>query len=192
MIIRKNYPRPSVEELVRTLSFQNTTSFFIARHPYERLVSGYVDKVLAGPRLSKGFAEIAKNIVEKYRKLPPNQYIFGKTIPTFTEFARFIVDESRAGNDLNDHWKPVYSVCNPCQVNITHIIKFETFNRDTKMILDTVKLSEYLPASGMIKKNVSPGNTTSYVEMYLNELPLDLLKDIRDVYKIDFDILGYN
>ena len=39
---REKYPRPSVQELLRTLSFQNTTSFIIARNPYERLVSSYL------------------------------------------------------------------------------------------------------------------------------------------------------
>ena len=39
---REKYPRPSVQELIRTLSFKNTTSFIIARNPYERLVSSYL------------------------------------------------------------------------------------------------------------------------------------------------------
>ena len=115
----------------------------------------------------------------------------GKSIPTFTEFARYIVDESRSGKHLNRHWAPVYSFCNPCQVNITHIIKFETFDRDTKMILYTANLRQYLPETVKIKENVSPRNTTSSIDMYLNELPLDLLNDLREVYKIDFEMLGY-
>ena len=182
------YPRPSEQELVRTLSFQNTTSFLIGRHLYERLVSGYRN-IFQGA--NNYFASISKDILVKYRKLEPISYIHGKTIPTFTEFLRYIVDESRAQHHLNEHWAPVYSFCNPCQVNITHIIKFETFDRDTKMILDTVDLTQYLPASGKIKQNVSPGNTTYFLETYFNDLPLDLLQDLREVYQIDFDILGY-
>ena len=191
---RKLYPRPSVKELVRALSFTNTTSFLIARHPYERLVSGYVDKFLypeENPEKSRLFAPISQHILFKYRKLPNEKYIIGKTIPTFTEFSRYVVDEYRAGNHLNGHWEPVYRFCTPCQVNITHIIKFETFDRDTKMILYTANLSQYSPKAGKIKENASPRNTTSSVEMYLNELPLDLLNDLREVYKIDFEMLGY-
>ncbi len=33
------------------------------------------------------------------------------------------------------HWTPVYSFCNPCQVNMSHVVKFETFDRDQAEIL---------------------------------------------------------
>ena len=39
-----------------------------------------------------------------------------KLVPTFKEFVSFVLDEAREGNELDMHWTPVYSFCNPCQV----------------------------------------------------------------------------
>ena len=60
------------------------------------------------------------------------------------------------------------------------------------MILNAVNLTQYLPKFGKTKHNVSGGNTTSSVQMYLNQLPSDLLQDLHDMYKIDFDLFGYS
>ena len=92
------------------------------------------------------------------------------------------------------HWEPVYRFCNPCQVNLTHIIKFETFDRDTRKILEKANLMQYLPDSGKIAENVSKGNnnSSSLVDKYLNELPSYLLKELYDMYEIDFDLFGYH
>jgi hypothetical protein len=43
-IARDFYPRPSKEELIEAMN--NSLSFIVARHPLERLVSGFRDKIL--------------------------------------------------------------------------------------------------------------------------------------------------
>ena len=192
-LAREKYPRPSVEELNDTLSLPNTIGFLIARNPYERLVSGYREKILGAIRGSP-HDKLGREIVIKYRKLDPRQYKWGKTFPTFTEFVRYILDQVDLGNTLDMHWTPVNDFCTPCQVNLNHIIKFETFDRDTMHILKHSRLTEYLPpAEKTLKKNVSKGkqNSSSLVETYLDELPPDLRKNLYDLYRIDFDLFGY-
>ena len=44
--------------------------------------------------------------------LPPVK----KLVPTFKEFVSFVLDEAELGHELDMHWTPVYSFCNPCQV----------------------------------------------------------------------------
>lgn len=190
---REKYPRPSVSELVDTLSLVKTIGFLIARHPYHRLVSGYRDKIL-GAIKGSFHDNMCRDIVIRYRKIERNLYQHGKTVPTFSEFVRYIIDESNAGNELDMHWTPVYNFCTPCQVKLTHIIKFDTFDRDTRMILEKANVSQYLPSTTKLKENESKGkqNSSSQVNMYLNELSPEQLKDLHNLYKIDFDILGYN
>ena len=41
-------------------------------------------------------------------------------VPTFEEFLRFLtttirLDPSELGNRINNHWKPIYLNCAPCQ-----------------------------------------------------------------------------
>ncbi len=33
------------------------------------------------------------------------------------------------------HWTPVHDFCRPCQLNFTHVVAFETFDRDQKDVL---------------------------------------------------------
>ena len=192
-LAREKYPRPSVQELTDILSLSNTVGFLIARNPYERLVSGYREKILGAIRGSD-HDKLGKEIVVKYRNLDPKLYKYGKTFPTFTEFVNYIVDEANAGHSLDMHWTPVYQFCTPCQVNLNHIIRFETFDRDTLEILSRSALTKYLPKKEKtLKKNVSKGgkNTSSLVEIFLNELTPDLRRNLYNLYEIDFDILGY-
>ena len=92
---------------------------------------------------------------EVFQHILPQNYRHKVTVPTFKEFVNYILDEVRAGNELDMHWTPAYSFCNPCQVNLTHIIKFETFNRDTEAILEKVSLKHLLPPTGKLNQNKS-------------------------------------
>lgn len=176
-------------DLVLTLSEANAISFLVARNPYERLVSAYRDKIETGY-----FREISTKILAKYRNVSavwmpghPN------CCPAFKEFVRYVLDEFRAGNELNVHWAPVYSVCNPCQVNVTHIIKFETFDRDTGAVLQKTNLSHLLPPNGKLKtQNVRGPKSASLVVSYLNQLTPELLGGLRKIYDIDFDLFQYD
>ena len=170
----------------------------IARNPYERLVSAYRDKIFGA--LPNSFHDkMGRKIVMKYRNIyiPPKNYRTRRrqrVIPTFKEFVNYVVDEFDTGNELDMHWTPVYSFCNPCQVNLTHLIKFETLNRDTKALLQKSHLSHLLPPNGKLKKqNVSKGSqdSASLVDKYLNELTPELLDRLHKLYEIDFDLFGY-
>jgi hypothetical protein len=191
-IARKKYPRPSVQELLESSSLLNAIVFLIARNPFERLVSGYCNKFLTSDDNFSNKYKVLKDILLRYRNQTYNKTSFSLKYyvqPTFTEFVRYILDESRAGNRLDEHWAPVYSFCNPCQLNFTHIIKFETFDRDTSIILEKANLSQYLPESGTVHENVL-NKSVSLVDKYLNELPLELQKEIYELYKIDFGLFG--
>ena len=198
-LARGKYPRPSVQELLDSLSIPNAIGFLIARHPFERLVSAYRNKIMEKDSKFSGKDKAIKDMLIKYRYRNFSRKIIEKEsheaiIPTFTQFVMYILDEYHAGKKLDMHWEPAYRFRNPCQVNLTHIIKFETFDRDTKRILEKANLSHYLPASGRIKENSSGRNTKSscQVDKYLNELPSNLQKELYEMYKIDFDLFGYH
>lgn len=201
-LAREKYSRPSVNELIETLALPNTIGFLIARNPYERLVSGYRDKILGEAiRYKSGtYAQISRTILWKYRRIDLKLDNLGKIDPpSFTEFVKYIVDEVKEGNELDMHWTPAYSFCNPCQVNLTHIIKLETFNRDTHWIVEKANLSNFLPNvkklenNHSLKKNAAKDgqNTSSIFQTYLRNLSQDLLNDLNKIYKVDFDIFGY-
>ena len=194
VLARRRYPRPSNSQLASTLSSSNSIGFLIARNPYERLISAYRDKIIGAWRDS-WHDKMSKTIVVKYRHIPPQSYLFGVTVPTFKEFISYIIDEYRSGKAPDMHWAPVFSFCNPCQVKLTHIIKFETFDRDTAGLLDILDLKHLLPSTGKLDLNKSKDSnhsSSAFVEKYLQELTPDQLKSLQEIYGADFEILGYD
>ena len=201
-LAREKYSRPSATELIEKLAIPNTIGFLVARNPYERLVSGYRDKILGEAIQYKSslYGQISHTILGKYRQRNLSPDISAhKNSPTFTEFVKYIVDEVAEGRKLDMHWTPAYEFCNPCQVNLTHIVKLETFDRDASWIIQKANLTSFMPqtkkseSQDKLKKNAAKDgqNTSSIVHAYLQNLPPEILDDLNDIYEIDFDIFGY-
>ena len=100
----------------------------------------------------------------------------------------------REGHELDMHWTPVYSFCNPCQVNFSHLVKFETFDQDSNDIVRAANLQSYLPRTkGQLShENPSKKDTGKSIETYLQELSSDQLQELTKLYQPDFDIFGYS
>ena len=194
-LARKKFPRPSTKKLLSSLSSPNSVGFLIARNPLERFVSAYRDKI-KGALPNSPHDKLGRKILMKYRHINPMRFRHrARIIPTFKEFVMYVLDEVGEGNDLDMHWTPVFSFCNPCQVNLTHIIKFETFDRDTHALLEKAHLTRLLPPNGkLMKRNMARGyeKTSSIVDMYLKELTPELLDGLCNLYNIDFDLFGYD
>jgi len=190
MLARAKYPRPSKELLKEVLSLTNVTSLIIGRNPFERLVSAYKDKIY-GALPGTFHDKMRRTITHKYRNInvPKGKKLPVGFIPTFKEFVRYIVDENFKQNTPEMHWAPVYSFCNPCQVNFNSIAKFETLSEDTEFILKKIKATDI----DIEKKNSAKDGKSSHevTRTYLKELTKNLYKQLVDVYRIDFDLFGY-
>merc|ERR1719430_495722 len=102
---RDKYPRPSASELEKALSMENITSLIIGRHPFERLVSSYKDKI-AGALPGTLHDKLRRKITLKYRAdtlpkdqldlpvLPKLRNLPAEFIPTFREFIQHVLDEA--------------------------------------------------------------------------------------------------
>ena len=96
------------------------------------------------------------------------------------------------GHETDMHWAPVHSFCNPCQLNISHIVKFQTFDRDQRFILAKANISE--DAIEVEAKNQARDGLNSRAEAkkHLSQLSGGLLRELCDFYKYDFLIFGYD
>ena len=175
----------------------------ICRHPLERLVSCYKDKIL-GAKAGTVHDKLRRRITLKYRpgsqlpkdsrglpELPRIKKLPKEFIPTYVEFIQYIVDEAAEEKVPDMHWAPVYSFCNPCQVNINTIAKIETLEEDTNFILKKINVAK--DQIGFSKKNsAADGKSANEVtNSYLKTLDSGLYQKLVDLYVIDFDILGY-
>ncbi|XP_055295890.1 carbohydrate sulfotransferase 11 isoform X2 [Sitodiplosis mosellana] len=189
-LARKRFPRPSDTELNEALF--NSLSFLIVREPFERLLSGYRNKLES--RRNKYYKLLGDHIIKDFRKgnkrKPPG--------PTFKEFILFLIDNYKKGERFDEHWTPIYSFCTPCSINYTLIAKVETFQRDTEYIirqsgLETLLLNK-MPAGKKIRSisNESTHQTAKLINKYFSKLDDVILTDLLKIYGADFDLFGYN
>lgn len=66
-LARQKYGRPTLQSLQDALKDEQFVSFLIVRHPLERLLSAYRDKIQHAVSGSVHF-KLGRNIIRKYRK----------------------------------------------------------------------------------------------------------------------------
>ncbi|KAM4652087.1 carbohydrate sulfotransferase 9-like [Discoglossus pictus] len=162
---------------------KNYNKVMFTRDPFNRLVSAYRDKLLHDePYYSKTMADIIKSRVRKQGHSAEKV--------TFEEFVRFIVQENPDYRDT--HWKPMYELCDPCNIQYDFVGKFETINEDADYILKAVGAPKELKYPN-IKHYPNESRTNDKISVeHLRKLPTRLLQCLTYVYKIDFSMFRYS
>ncbi|XP_060064166.1 carbohydrate sulfotransferase 11-like [Ylistrum balloti] len=136
----RNLANETLEELDDILKF--SVKFMVARDPYTRLLSGYIDK-LYSPNVYF-WDSIGEHIVRAVR---PNATMKSKTCGhdvTFLEFVKYVIKSQTTGEKKDSHFMPAVEICNPCKVRFDIISQMETFRFDVRFILETFNLRSYL------------------------------------------------
>jgi len=139
------FPAPATFKLRKQI-FEESLKFIIVRHPFERLVSAYRDK-LAGYSRNPHYLGMRQLIIQKYRKKPT---LNKSTIPTFRESVDFVLDELTAmeegSSDINidGHFMPYSRRCMPCGMDYDLVVKFENLEEDSQYIIQQCGLQEKL------------------------------------------------
>ncbi|GLG93217.1 Carbohydrate sulfotransferase, partial [Gryllus bimaculatus] len=165
--VKKNYYREinilaakSHEELENIIHNTSFIKFLVVRHPFERLVSAFRDRIadnsrfttqawLYGPRI------LAKRRLNYTEMFDTNNGFVLKIIPTFQEFITWLISTPPTKYDV--HWIRYNDHCLPCKIHYNVIIKLESalngeegFKNVTK--LKKLKLfSKHLQKTGVIK-----------------------------------------
>ncbi|XP_071112162.1 uncharacterized protein [Haliotis cracherodii] len=103
--------------------------YVFARDPYARIFSAYVDKFVAPNNYL--WKQIGKKIVQS-RDLASDKSLRCGHDVTFREFVKYIIDTPR--RRLDDHFIPVSSVCDVCNLQYDVVAKMETFKEDVSYI----------------------------------------------------------
>ena len=120
-------------------TFKSLPTVLMARNPYSRLYSAYIDRVFLPPR-AHHFDSIRKEIHG------PIEWC--ERSPTFLQFLRYTIDHVQRKHALDIHWRPIISLCNPCLTKNIMIIKHESFDKDVDNLL------EFLNASSEAKEKI--------------------------------------
>lgn len=159
------------------------TKVMFTRDPLQRIVSAYRDKFLHYTGFYYG-TTIANKIKSKFK---------GHTNSTkpvsFHEFVHFIVEEKP--EDLDIHWRPMHYLCDPCNIDYNVLGKFETLKQDSDHVLQIVGAPSNLRYPEIKKYNESRTDP-KISATFFQRLPIKLLQQLLELYKLDFILFGYS
>lgn len=186
-LARVKYPRPSLSDLESAVSAPSSLTFVIVRHPFERLLSAYRDKIY-NSLPNTIHRTLSSAIVRRYR--PQAVTKSNSRRASFEEFVLYLLDTFRTNESALDmHWAPVVQFCTPCLVNFNMILKFETLQEDQRYLIELAGLSLLIKPEWF---NEGKGGATSeMIGKFYSELSADQLYQLYNVYKYDFELFDY-
>lgn len=178
-----NYTIPEIERMLATYD-----KLIVVRHPLERLLSAYRNKLEAKQKSSKYFqTRFGKKIIKRYRQNPTEESLKNGDDVTFQEFVEYVTDES-SNETRNEHWKPIYELCQPCLVNYNLVSKYESLVEDATEVLERIGVDFVnFPAK---PPNSEP--TAKKLEKYYSTLTYKQLRKLVHLYKLDLRLFDYS
>ncbi|RUS73470.1 hypothetical protein EGW08_018768, partial [Elysia chlorotica] len=121
-------------DFMQKLNYEETLQnfrFMMARDPYERLWSVYIDKFILFDLYFWETADTNKGIGSNHKHKSHCKQI---------SFEEFLIYVSTTGKTnplvLNDHFQPIHIGCNPCRFKPNFVGHVETLNQEKNFILD--------------------------------------------------------
>lgn len=165
-----------------------TKRFLIVRHPFERLLSAYRDKLEFREDREYYYKRFGRHITYKYREREKLSNTSAE--PTFYEFLQFIAKEKY----FDEHWELYYDSCLPCSITYDYILRFETYNTDERFFIQMMHLNGYLYQEVKIRNSNPRGATTNnnILKSYYKYVPRSLLQELYKIYEKDFRLFSYS
>uniref|UniRef100_A0A803YAY1 Carbohydrate sulfotransferase n=1 Tax=Meleagris gallopavo TaxID=9103 RepID=A0A803YAY1_MELGA len=160
---------------------KNYYKFVFVRNPAERLLSAYRNKF---GEIKEYQQKYGVEIVRRYRK---NGGKSAGDDVTFSEFLRYLLDEEV--ERMNEHWMPIYNLCQPCAVRYDFIGSYERLNEDANRVLEEVQAPSFIrfPERQSWYKPV----TAETLHYYLCNTQRRLIKELLPKYILDFTLFAY-
>ena len=109
---------------------------------------------------------------------------------TFSITSLFFQHVLGPGEDLDIHVRPQWHQCDPCHIRYDFIGKLDTAEEDTRHILRRLGLRRDPLREDRHEAN-SESSSESTVRLVC-QLPRDLVKELIELYRFDFEAFGYD
>jgi hypothetical protein len=133
---------------------------------------------------------IGRRIIKQFRKNPKNKSLQTGSDVTFLEFLKFIIYQTKNNIEHNEHWRCMWKLCLPCEIHYDFIGRYENLLPDTQHVLRHLDIEEPFPPA----KSGAFTNSSSSVllKKYYSVIPKNIINEIANVYKLDFEMFGYD
>ena len=175
------------ERLSRVRSYYK---FVFVRHPLERLLSAYLDKIAA---------LIPYNVPLNVNTYPTRfqadmwgKYTNGKRMQlkggfylnmTFVEYIQWIIDSDQ--DELNEHYAPLISNAQPCRIRYDFYGSFKLYNSEMSHLIKKLDANpKYFPN---VSYHKSGKKTEDLVDQYYSQLPEKLKQKLFQKYYQELD-----
>ena len=124
----------------KVLRIKTYYKFMIVRHPLERLVSAFRNKI--EPPLSRQHLDrfphfLKVEILEQYRSYQFRQWKTNTSLNisvTFPEFIQYFIETNVM--KINEHFRPSIDICHPCLIKYDFYGNFRNYSSDVGQLID--------------------------------------------------------
>lgn len=176
-----------------SFTFDLVLQVILVRHPFERLVSAYNDKMVPdGEGFSWYYAPISRDINRRFRHLRQNitaRGDVGDGTATFEDFVNYLVQLGPPSN-RDEHWRQYHATCDPCKHDYDVIMKFDTYLDDFESLKQLLNVSEHHRQDFFPPFQARTDNDKTKV--FMKSIPVELRRKLYEIYRKDFELFGYD
>ena len=162
-------------------------SFVMVRHPLDRLVSAYYDKIIGNSQLNGNvknslftllgvgkWPNVANEIDKKFGDNDSSTKV------TPTEFIQFVINEGLKKNlyTIDEHWRPQIANCPFCAFPYDVYARHETSDEDTAYIFLKTNLTRLKVVGVVNGDEVTHGTKSDRKKLFWSQVSAKYLEDL--------------
>ena len=189
---------------------ENYFVFSFVRHPFDRLVSAYLDKI--DGKNDPGYRKLRLKFKEDYGQV------------NFENFLKYILEKLRTRekciksniedcSQIDVHWRPYDQRCAYCAMNYDFIGRMENFAEDVVEVVQRANLTNFISEAEALglQSHFTSNNSRHYVQNtnaekveskaykasqraldYFEYVDQSLIKELVSFYDLDFTLFQYS
>ncbi|KAM5229086.1 carbohydrate sulfotransferase 12 [Ctenodactylus gundi] len=167
------------------------TKFLFVRDPFVRLISAFRSKFeLENEDFYRRFAVPMLRLYANLSSPPASvgdAFRAGLRV-TFAHFIQYLLDpRTERLAPFNEHWRQVYRLCHPCQIDYDFVGKLETLDEDAAQLLRLLRADADLRFPPSYRNRTA----SSWEDGWFSQIPLAWRRQLYQLYEADFVLFGY-